>query len=131
MSRNLRYFMSYYCVLLAYNDLQVMEMDYLDERYFANRLATLRMEKNVSAREMSLAIGQNPSYINRIENVLAYPSLQGFYYICEYLGVTPAEFFDPGNRSPLKRKEVIAALEGLSEDQLDLVLSVIRGLKKN
>ena len=36
------------------------------EDFFADRIAFLRMQKNVSAREMSLAIGQNCSYINRI-----------------------------------------------------------------
>ena len=59
-------------------------------------LAQLRAQKGVSAREMSLAIGQNSSYINRIENQRAFPSMQGFFYICEYLGVTPGAFFaDP------------------------------------
>ena len=32
-----------------------------------------------SAREMSLALGQNPSYINRIENGKALPSMQGLF----------------------------------------------------
>ena len=38
------------------------------EDFFAERLISLRNQKNVSAREMSLALGQNGSYINRIEN---------------------------------------------------------------
>lgn len=38
------------------------------EDFFIERLITLRNQQNVSAREMSLAIGQNESYINRIEN---------------------------------------------------------------
>ena len=38
------------------------------EELLAERLAKLREEKNISAREMSLSIGQNASYINRIEN---------------------------------------------------------------
>ena len=38
------------------------------EEFFSRRLAQLRAQKGVSAREMSLAIGQNSSYINRIEN---------------------------------------------------------------
>ena len=66
------------------------------EEFFSRRLAQLRAQKGVSAREMSLAIGQNSSYINRIENQRAFPSMQGFSYICEYLGVTPGAFFaDP------------------------------------
>lgn len=63
------------------------------EEFFSRRLAQLRAQKGVSAREMSLAIGQNSSYINRIENQRAFPSMQGFFYICEYLGVTPGAFF--------------------------------------
>ena len=66
------------------------------EEFFSRRLAQLRAQKGVSAREMSLAIGQNSSYINRIENQRAFPSMQGFFYICEYLGITPGAFFaDP------------------------------------
>ena len=38
------------------------------EEQIAKRLALLRTAKGVSAREMSLDIGQNSSYINRIEN---------------------------------------------------------------
>ena len=39
----------------------------MDEQYYSLRLAMLRTKKKVSAREMSLALGQNDSYINRIE----------------------------------------------------------------
>ena len=38
---------------------------YEDE--FPLRLAQLRTKKGVSAREMSLAIGQNAGYINNVE----------------------------------------------------------------
>ncbi len=100
----------------------------MDEAFFANRLSCLRMKKNVSAREMSLAIGQNESYINRIENGIAYPSMQGFFYICEYLGVSPAEFFDEGNENPAKLQAVISRLSKLSSKQLDIVLAVVNGL---
>ena len=51
-----------------------------------------------SAREMSLALGQNPSYINRIENGKALPSMQGFFSICEYLQITPGDFFNEEDR---------------------------------
>lgn len=65
---------------------------YEDE--FPIRLSQLRMQKGVSAREMSLSLGQNPGYINNIETGKNLPSLPGFFYICEYLHVTPAEFFE-------------------------------------
>ena len=100
----------------------------MDELFFSRRLTELRVRKNVSAREMSLAIGQNPSYINRIENGLSLPSMQGFFYICEYLGVTPAEFFDTGDRDPYLRQEIASAMRTLDARQLEIVLSVVKGL---
>ena len=45
------------------------------EDFFAERLSYLRIQKKVSAREMSLALGQNESYINRIENKREYPKV--------------------------------------------------------
>ena len=61
------------------------------EEFTQNRIAQLRMQKNVSARDMSLTLGQNNSYINQIENKKALPSLQGLFYICEYFGITPQQ----------------------------------------
>lgn len=62
------------------------------ENLFYQRLEKLRSEKGVSARDMSLSIGQSAGYINALENRNGFPSMQVFFYICEYLGVTPAEF---------------------------------------
>lgn len=49
------------------------------EDFFIERITSLRNQKNVSAREMSLAIGQNPSYINRIENGKTFPLCRRFF----------------------------------------------------
>ena len=38
------------------------------ENFFGDRLQQLRDLKKISARKMSLDIGQNASYINHIEN---------------------------------------------------------------
>ena len=66
----------------------------IEKTDFAKRLTELRMNKGVSARDMSLSIGQSPGYINNIENGVNFPSMAVFFYICDYLGVTPMEFFD-------------------------------------
>lgn len=100
------------------------------ENFIAERIASLRMQKNVSAREMSLAIGQNSSYINRIENKITMPSMQCFFYICEYLGITPAQFFDSSNPCPGKLDDLIHVLQGLDEQQLDLVHAVAKEFSK-
>lgn len=70
----------------------------MTEKEFSLRLAQLRSEKGVSARDMSLSIGQNASYINNIENGKALPSMTGFFYICEYLNITPGGVFRRGKQ---------------------------------
>ena len=66
----------------------------MDEKDFALRLARLRGKKGISARDMSLSLGQNQSYINNIESYRAKPSLDGIFSICDFLNVSPSEFFD-------------------------------------
>lgn len=50
----------------------------MDKKAFSLRLSKLRINKGVSARDMSLSIGQSPSYINNIETGLSYPSMTVF-----------------------------------------------------
>lgn len=99
------------------------------EKFFIERLNSLRTQKNVSAREMSLAIGQNDSYINRIENGKTFPSMQVFFYICEYLGITPHEFWDSNNECPKKIEEITESLKNFSPEQLDALLNFISKVK--
>lgn len=99
------------------------------EDFFAERISSLRNEKNISAREMSLAIGQNSSYINRIENKLAFPSMQSFFFICEYLKISPKDFFDSNISNPVKLKEAVSELKELDNSQLDIIIAVARGLQ--
>ena len=50
------------------------------EEKFAERLSQLRLAKGVSARDMSLSIGQSAGYINNIENKNNLPSMSAFFY---------------------------------------------------
>lgn len=95
------------------------------EKLFAERLTALRIQKNISAREMSLSLGQNESYINRIENGKAFPSMQVFFYICEYLDITPREFWDVENESPKRAAEIINILKKFDAEQLDALFNFI------
>ena len=96
------------------------------EDFFLERLTKLREMKNISAREMSLSIGQNRNYINQIENKKAFPTLQVFFYICEYLQVTPHEFFDEDVEYPIELKALIEDLKKLDANALASVSSVVK-----
>lgn len=100
----------------------------MEEKDFALRLAKLRTKKGVSAREMSLAIGQNPGYINHIETGQGTPSLSGIFYICEYLGITPSEFFDFNFSNPAKLNKINEYLKQLNDDQLNMIESLLENL---
>ena len=100
------------------------------EEKFVNRLIELRIQKGVSARDMSLSLGQSESYINKIENGNALPSLSIFFYICEYFGITPAEFFEEEIVAPVKFKRAFENLKGLSTEQLEHINAIIEDIKR-
>lgn len=104
--------------------------DSMDEKDFSLRLAQLREKKGVSARDMSLSMGQNPGYINNIESGKSMPSLTGIFYICDYLGITPSEFFDTEVQNPTKLNEIIENLKRLDDRQLDTIAMLIKDIVK-
>ena len=98
------------------------------EDFFSERLASLRTAKGVSARDMSLSIGQSANYINKIENKKAYPSMTAFFYICEYLDIAPKDFFDESNAYPKQIGELIEDLKKLDEQALAHISGIVTGL---
>lgn len=101
----------------------------MDKKIFIKRLVELRMNKGVSARDMSLSLGQSPGYINNIENGINLPSMTMFFYICEYLGITPLEFFDIESTDPTKIDQITELAKDLPSEKLDLIINIIKGFK--
>ena len=99
------------------------------EKEFQERLAELRLQKDVSAREMSQSIGQSENYICNIENHHNLPSMSVFFYICDYLMVSPQEFFDLESRAPDRLSEITAKLKRLNPEQLALVSKLVDQMK--
>lgn len=101
----------------------------MHEDFFSKRLTQLRMEKGVSARDMSLSLGQSESYINRIENGKMMPSMTVFFYICDYFDITPQEFFN--STSPSKQLiQLIKDLLELEPDQIGHLAAIINDMKR-
>lgn len=100
----------------------------MDQKIISIRLSQLREERNISAREMSLAIGLSASYINKIENEKALPSMEIFFYICEYLKVTPTEFFSIDTKHPALINEALTELEKLNRDQLKRQIALLKDI---
>ena len=102
----------------------------MEREDFIDRLVKLRMNKGVSARDMSLSLGQNPGYINNIESGKNFPTMQGFFYICEYFQITPKEFFDTETTDPPKLQELSEVAKDLSYEQLDMLIKFIKSFKR-
>ena len=98
------------------------------EEEFPTRLAKLRNNKGVSARDMSLSLGQNPGYINNIETGKALPSMSVFFFICEYLGVSPQEFFDTDTNHPRELNDLIYNIKQLDEEQFNNISGIVSAL---
>lgn len=96
---------------------------------FCKRLAALRFKADVSAREMSLAIGQDAGYINSIENQRMLPSMTVFGYICDYLSITPKEFFDYENDCPAKTERLLRSFRSLTPEQRSCLVSISDWIK--
>lgn len=98
------------------------------EDFIPERLAKLRMQKGVSARDMSLSLGQANNYINNIENKKSLPAMQSFFYICEYLGITPQEFFNEENSYPSLLQEIIDEAKCLEPKPMEYILGIMKEL---
>lgn len=97
----------------------------MEREEFAKRLTELRQNKGVSARDMSLSLGQSPGYINNIENGINYPSMTVFFYICDYFDITPKEFFDLDIEYPEQIKELIKTVNRLSTEKIDALMKLL------
>ena len=98
------------------------------ENDFALRLSELRLKKGVSARDMSLSLGQNSGYINHIENCQTLPSMTVFFNICEYLSITPQQFFELDNPNPVLINEMLNNLKLLNTEELDSIGILLNSL---
>lgn len=102
----------------------------MDERFINQRITQLRLKKNVSEYQMSYDLGHSRGYIYNISSGKALPPMKEFLSICDYLGVTPSEFFDESLDNPELIQKAVTGMKQLGEDDLLLLLSIINRLVK-
>ena len=89
------------------------------------RITRLRLKKGVSEYQMSYDLGHSRGYVYNISSGKALPPLREFFAICEYLGVTPQQFFDEGTENPELIQKAISGMKQLSEGDLLMLLGII------
>ena len=100
----------------------------MDDTFVRNRISELRTKKGVSEYKMSLDLGHSKSYIQSISSGKALPSFSEFLYICEYLGVTPKEFFDDDLAEPQLVSKLMNLAKALSDNDLAVLISMAERL---
>lgn len=100
----------------------------MDANFIRERISYLRTHKNISEYKMSLDLGHSKSYIQSISSGKALPSMSEFLSICDYLGVTPKEFFDTENEEPIKLRQLYKTAQNLSPEDIDALISVAERL---
>ena len=100
----------------------------MDENYIRDRISEIRTKKNISEYKMSLDLGHSKSYIQSISSGKSLPSLSEFLYICDYLGVTPKEFFDDTVTEPTLVNELHNLTKEMSKEDILVLINTAKRL---
>lgn len=100
----------------------------MDETYIRNRISDLRLKKGISQYKMILDLGHSKSYIQSISSGKALPSMSEFLYICEYLGVTPKEFFDETISEPALVNELYTLTKEMRKEDISILINTAKRL---
>lgn len=93
----------------------------MNEDFIRKRITQLRVQKNVSEYKMSFDLGHSKSYIQSISSGRALPSLPELLYICDYFGITPAEFFKEDEENVLAVKKLNETVKNLNKEDIELL----------
>lgn len=102
-----------------------MEYDFIRQR-----ITELRIKKGVSEYQMSLDLGHSRSYMQNIASGRSKPSIEEFLYMCEYLNVSPRDFFDESEEEPFLVQKALDGMRTLSDRDLIFLLSMIDRLNE-
>ena len=80
---------------------------------------------------MSITLGQSENYINKIENGKFSPSMTAFFDICDYLGISPKDFFDTENNHPELVNEVVTVYKRLDNIDQTSIANIINSLARD
>lgn len=102
----------------------------IEKRDFANRLLQILEQRNMSARSLSISLGYNEGYINKIINGTSYPTMENFFYICDYLDITASDFLNFEIKNPILLNKNIKELNKLNDNALNHHLEFLKEINK-
>lgn len=100
----------------------------MDKKFIGERITELRIKKNISEYQMSLDLGKNKSYIQSISSGRSLPTMQVFLEICEYLDITPSQFFDTELHNLPLFEKATDLLKQLDDEDMIAVIGMLNRL---
>lgn len=94
-------------------------------------LLNVRLAKNISARSLSIQLGQSTQYINQIETGRKMPSMEGLFNFCDYFKISLRDFFDDEKEYPMQYKELLQYLNKLDFEELNEITTIIKRIARN
>lgn len=82
----------------------------MDKSFIRDRYAKIRLAHNMSARKLSLELGQSTEYINQIESGKNMPSVEGLLNFCNYFNISVGEFFEERFNYPVEYAGILEEL---------------------
>ena len=100
------------------------------EDFVKERITQLRIKKGVSEYQMSYDLGHSRGYVYNISSGKALPPLKEFFAICDYLEITPQQFFDDTEQNPELVQKALEGIKQLDESDMLMLLGFINRLLK-
>ncbi len=98
------------------------------EKFVRDRITRLRLKKGVSEYQMSYDLGHSRGYVYNISSGKALPPMKEFFAICDYFKITPEEFFSHEQENPVLISKINDELTGLDDNDLIIILSLVKRL---
>lgn len=105
--------------------------------YIRNRIAELRRQKKISETKLSIELGHSRSYFSTMNRDKTIPSIGALVEICDYFGITLADFFAnflskvEGSKSSVQSELIKIMVEkssDLDEKELNALIWAVKNL---
>lgn len=102
----------------------------MDRSYIKDRYAKIRLAHGISARKLSIELGQSSEYINQIESGKNMPSVEGLFNFCNYFNMTIGAFFEDRFNYPVEYAAIIEELNKMDSLTVNYVLGLLKIINK-
>ena len=94
--------------------------------FVRKRITELRLQRDMSEYELSLALGHCQGYIQSIVSGRTLPSMTAFFEICSFFNIEPWEFFNPTIQNPTRTQELVSNFQKFPDNDQQFWLLTLK-----